>query len=90
MKHFLPDSYTEMRLKERQLAERMTRYEQTIVEFEKEKREIMLVVRKKDEDVFFIKTKYEEANKLWHAENIEKQKLEAIVEQQYRENMELD
>jgi predicted pyridoxine 5'-phosphate oxidase superfamily flavin-nucleotide-binding protein len=81
LKHFLPDSYTEMRLKERQLAERMTRYEQTIVEFEKEKMDMMQAVRKKDEDVFFIKSKYEEDNKLWHAENIEKQKLESIVEQ---------
>lgn len=38
----------------------------------------------------FIKSKYEETNALWHQENLEKQKLEAIIEQQYRESMELD
>ena len=37
-----------------------------------------------------IKTKYEETNALWHQENLEKQKLEAVIEQQYRESMELD
>jgi len=38
-------------------------------------------IKKKDEDVKFIKKKYEETNALWHQENIEKQKLEAVIEQ---------
>ena len=37
-----------------------------------------------------MKEKYEETNALWHKENIDKQKLEAVVEQQYRESLELD
>lgn len=38
LKHFLPDSYTEMRLRERQLQERMCRYEQNIIDYENEKK----------------------------------------------------
>jgi len=32
LKHFLPDSYTEMKFREKQLQERMARYEATIIE----------------------------------------------------------
>ena len=46
--------------------------------------------KKKEMDIQFIKAKYEETNGLWHNENLEKQKLEAVIEQQYRESMELD
>ena len=38
MKQFLPDSYTEMRTREKQLQERMSRYEQAIVDYENEKK----------------------------------------------------
>lgn len=38
LKHFLPDSYTEMRLREKQLQERLSRYEQTIIDYENEKK----------------------------------------------------
>lgn len=47
-------------------------------------------LKQKDLDIQFIKVKYEETNGLWHNENLDKQKLEAIIEQQYRESMELD
>ena len=47
-------------------------------------------LKHKELDVQFIKAKYEECNGLWHNENLEKQKLEAVIEQQYRESMELD
>ena len=47
-------------------------------------------IKQKDEDILFIKGKYEETNTLWHQENKEKQKLEAIIEQQYKESMEMD
>lgn len=80
MKHFLPDSYTEMRLRERQLQERMIRYEQNIIDYENEKKIMCETIKQKDEDILFIKGKYEETNALWHQENKEKQKLEAIIE----------
>jgi len=79
-----------MRLRERQLQERMSRYEQSIIDYENEKKALMTTIKQKDEDIIFIKSKYEETNRLWHEENIEKQKLETVVEQQYREAMELD
>ena len=90
LKHFLPDSYTEMRLRERQLQERMIRYEQNIIDYENEKKIMCETIKQKDEDILFIKGKYEETNTLWHQENKEKQKLEAIIEQQYKESMEMD
>ena len=90
LKHFLPDSYTEMRLREKQLQERLSRYEQSIIDYENEKKALYETLKQKDEDIIFIKSKYEETNALWHQENLEKQKLEAIIEQQYRESMELD
>lgn len=47
-------------------------------------------LKQKDRDLVFVKAKFEETNTLWHQENLEKQKLEAIIGQQYREAMELD
>ena len=79
-----------MRLREKQLQERMARYEQSIIDYENEKKALLTTIKQKDEDIIFIKSKYEETNRLWHEENIEKQKLENVVEQQYREAMELD
>ena len=90
MKHFLPDSYTEMRLREKQLQDRMSRYEQSIIDYENEKKALIEQLKQKDRDVVFLKAKFEETNTLWHQENLEKQKLEAIIGQQYREAMELD
>jgi hypothetical protein len=72
LKHFLPDSYTEMRLREKQLQERMSRYEQSIIDYENEKKALTETIKLKDEDIVFIKTKYEETNALWHQENLEK------------------
>lgn len=51
LKHFLPDSYTEMRLRERQLQERMSRYEQSIIDYENEKKALYETLKKKDEDI---------------------------------------
>jgi hypothetical protein len=68
----------------------MSRYEHAIVDYENEKKAFTEMIRQKDQDIAFIKTKYEETNTLWHQENLEKQKLEAVVDQQYREAMELD
>ena len=68
----------------------MSRYEQSIIDYENEKKALVETIKLKDEDIIFIKTKYEETNALWHQENLEKQKLEAVIEQQYRESMELD
>lgn len=79
-----------MRLRDRQLQERLSRYEQAIVDYENEKKALYETIQNKDKDIIFIKAKYEEANALWHQENLEKQKLEAVIEQQYRESMELD
>ena len=90
LRHFLPDSYTEMRMRDKQLQARMSRYESAIVDYENEKKALIETINNKDADITFIKSKYEEANALWHQENIEKQKLETIIEQQYRESMELD
>lgn len=69
-----------MRLRERQLQERMIRYEQNIIDYENEKKIMCETIKQKDEDILFIKGKYEETNALWHQENKEKQKLEAIIE----------
>lgn len=90
LKHFLPDSYTEMRMREKQLKERLGRYEQQIVDFENEKKALFETIKEKDDDIRFLKEKYEETNALWHKENVQKQKLEAVIEQQYRESMDLD
>jgi septal ring factor EnvC (AmiA/AmiB activator) len=68
----------------------MSRYEHAIVDYENEKRAFTDMLRQKDQDIAFIKAKYEETNTLWNQENLEKQKLEAIIDQQYREAMELD
>jgi predicted RNase H-like nuclease (RuvC/YqgF family) len=69
-----------MRLREKQLQERLSRYEQSIVDYENEKKALYQTIKQKDEDIMFIKSKYEETNALWHQENLEKQKLEAIIE----------
>jgi hypothetical protein len=50
----------------------MSRYEQSIIDYENEKKALYETLKKKDEDIQFIKGKYEEANALWHQENIEK------------------
>jgi len=68
----------------------MSRYEQSIIDYENEKKIMCETIKQKDDDILFIKGKYEETNGLWHQENLEKQKLEAVIEQQYRESMELD
>ena len=86
----LPSSFIEVRTRERQLQERLSRYEQAIVDYENEKGAMASTIKKKDEDIAFIKSKYEETNALWHQENLEKQKMEAVIDQQYRESMELD
>jgi hypothetical protein len=90
LRQIMPESYTEMRVRERQVQERMSRYEQAIVDYENEKKSLYETMKLKDEDIAFIKNKYEEANTLWHQENLEKQKLETVIDQQYREAMELD
>lgn len=72
LRHFLPDSYTEMRMRDKQLQARMSRYESAIVDYENEKKALMETINNKDADITFIKSKYEEANALWHQENIEK------------------
>ncbi len=41
-----------------------------------EKKAMIDMLGQKDQDISFIKTKYEETNTLWHQENLEKQKLE--------------
>lgn len=79
-----------MRLRDKQLQARMSRYEAAIVDYENEKKALYETINGKDADITFIKSKYEEANALWHQENIEKQKLESMIEDQYRESMELD
>jgi len=61
-----------MRLRERQLQERMIRYEQNIIDYENEKKIMCETIKQKDEDILFIKGKYEETNTLWHQENKEK------------------
>ena len=50
----------------------MSRYEQSIIDYENEKKALIETVKLKDEDIIFIKTKYEETNALWHQENLEK------------------
>ena len=47
-------------------------------------------MKAKDKDIIFIKGKYEEANVLWHKENLEKQKMQLQLDNQFREAMELD
>lgn len=90
LKQLMPETVTEIRARERILQERMSRYEQAIIDYENEQKALRQQVKQKDEDIAFIKNKYEETNTLWHQENLEKQKLEAVIEQQYRESMELD
>ena len=68
----LPSSFIEVRTRERQLQERLSRYEQAIVDYENEKGAMASTIKKKDEDIAFIKSKYEETNALWHQENLEK------------------
>ena len=58
MKHFLPDSYTEMRLREKQLQDRMSRYEQSIIDYENEKKALIEQLKQKDRDVVFLKAKF--------------------------------
>lgn len=68
----------------------MSRYEHAIIDYENEKKAFTEMLRQKDQDIAFIKSKYEEINTQWHQENLDKQKLEVIIDQQYREAMELD
>jgi len=72
LKHFLPDRYTEIRLRDKQLQERLSRYECTIVDYENEKKSMSETLKYKEMDIQFIKAKYEESNGLWHNENLEK------------------
>lgn len=44
----------------------------------------------KDDDIVFLQNKLQQAKDTWQREADEKKKLEAIVEQQYREAMDLD
>ena len=65
-----------MRLREQQLQDRMSRYEQAIIDYENQVKSLNDVIRAKDNNIVFIKGKYEEANALWHKENLEKQKMQ--------------
>lgn len=80
LKHFLPESYTEMRLKMKQYDERIAAYERKIFTQENEKKELHAKIRAKDEDLQFMKKKYDDLNNLWQKEIDEKKKLEGIVE----------
>lgn len=42
------------------------RYEQNIIDYENEKKIMSETIKQKDEDILFIKGKYEETNALWH------------------------
>lgn len=77
-------------MKDKELQDRLTKYEQTILDYENEKKALCETMKQKDNDILFIKGQYEEANAMWHRENQEKQKLEAVIEQQHREAMELE
>lgn len=90
LKHFLPESYTEMRQKVKSMQDTIASYEQKIYRQENEKRELHAKLQAKDDDIRFMKSKLDESNSLWRKEVDEKKKLEAIVEQQYREAMDLD
>ena len=76
LRKLMPDTYQEIRGREMQLQEQMSRYEYAIVDYENEKKAMIDMLGQKDQDISFIKTKYEETNTLWHQENLEKQKLE--------------
>lgn len=68
----------------------MSRYEQAIIDYENENKALRDQMGDKNKDVMFIKSKYEESNNLWHKENLEKQKIQLQLDQQFREAMELD
>jgi len=61
-----------MRKREKEMQDRMSKYELSIIEYENEKKTMYEGMKKKDDDILFIKKKYEEVNKLWHDENLEK------------------
>jgi len=72
LRKLMPDTYQEMRAREMLLQEQMSRYEYAIVDYENEKKAMVEMLMRKDQDIAFIKTKYEETNTLWHQENLEK------------------
>jgi len=48
----------------------MSRYEQSIIDYENEKKIMCETIKQKDDDILFIKGKYEETKGLWHQENL--------------------
>lgn len=55
-----------MRNRDRHLQERMSRYEQAIIDYENEQKALYTQIKQKDDDIAFLKKKYEDANTLWH------------------------
>lgn len=90
LKGLLPDSYTEMRQKNREMAERLTSYEAKILELQNEKKEMNDRLLKKDDDIAFLNKKIQTLKDINKREVEERKKLDGIIEQQYREAMSLD
>ena len=59
-------------MKEKELQDRLAKYEQTILDYENEKKNMCEMIKERENDILYIKGQYEEANALWYKENQEK------------------
>lgn len=90
LKGLLPDSYTEMRQKNREMAERLAKYEEKVMALEDENKDLNEKLLKKDDDIAFLNKKIQQVKDVNAREVEERKKLDGIIEQQYREAMNLD
>ena len=70
--------------------ERVTNYETRILELENDKAELKALVVKKGEDISFLNRKIQQLKDVNAREVDERKKLDNIVEQQYREHINLE
>ena len=57
LKGLLPDSYTEMRQKNKEMAERLAGYEEKVIALENDKKEMAERLLQKDDDIAFLNKK---------------------------------
>lgn len=79
-----------MRLKNRELQDRLASYEAKNQRLEGEKKGLQETLTKKNDDIVFLNKKIQQMKEVNAREVAERKKLDTVIEQQYREAMNLD
>jgi len=79
-----------MRLKNRELQDRLASYEAKNHRLEGEKKGLQESLSKKNDDIVFLNKKIQQMKEVNAREVAERKKLDTVIEQQYREAMNLD